>query len=204
VYFILAGAVRYLYVIGHLILKSIGKKIHPLPPNAYRRALAGMMMGYISVTLFPIFLPLVTNVTATIFLLPFIVGFGQDWLLTSGVLSPKNQIKRPDGLVLDFALLLLRITAGFALIFSPVFPMDISNFSGFMFSLLGMMGLLPRINMLGVLIFTASLLPVHGSDPMLWTALVLACISFILGAGNLAIWAPEDRLIFHRMGDNPE
>jgi len=199
--FILVGLVRYLFVFGQWALRKTGKPVLPLPPNPYRRALAGMMMGFISVTLFPIFFPIVTGVTAILFLVPFLIGFGQDWLYTSGVISPEQGIKQPVGLPYDLFLLLLRISAGCFLIYSPAFPEDFSNFSGFLFSIFSIMGVLPRFNILGVLLFTGNLLSHQASEPMLWTALVCASVSFFLGGGRFAVWSPEDWLIYHRVGD---
>lgn len=201
VFFVAAGMLRYLYLFGQWLLQRIGKPVHSLPPNPYRRALAGMMMGFISVTLFPIFSSVVTGVAAILFLIPFLIGFGQDWLYTSGILSPEQGIKRPVGLLYDLFLLIIRIAAGCFLIFSPVFLTYYSTFFGFMFSLIIIMGLLPRVIALGIIVYAGNLLSIHASDPMMWTAFVLACASFFLGGGHLALWSPEEWLIFHRVGD---
>jgi hypothetical protein len=136
-----------------------------------------------------------------LFLIPFLIGFGQDWLFSSGVIPPDRGIKLPQGVMYDVVLLLLRIAAGCFLILSPVFPADPSNFSGFMFSFLTIMGILPRINALGILVYTGNLLPFHISNPMLWAAIVLACATFFLGGGHFSLWSPEEWLIFHRAGD---
>ncbi|MEI8131931.1 MAG: CDP-alcohol phosphatidyltransferase family protein [Leptolinea sp.] len=201
IYFVVVGLVRYLYVFGQFALLKTGKPVFPLPSNPYRRALAGTMMGFISITLFPIFSPVVTSVAAILFLIPFLIGFWQDWLYTSGVISPDQGIKLPVGLPYDLFPDLIRIAAGCFLIFSPAFPTDISNFSGFMFSLLTIMGLFPRVSVLGLLLFTGNLLSHQGSDPMLWAALFFASASFFLGGGRFAIWSPENWLIYHRVGD---
>jgi CDP-diacylglycerol---glycerol-3-phosphate 3-phosphatidyltransferase len=199
--FLLVGLMRYLYLGGQWFLRKIHKPIQPLPASPYRRVLAGMVMGFISVGLFPVFSARVISVASIIFMVPFVVGFLQDFLYSIGVLSGDQGIKRPEGLLYDLYLLILRLAAGGMFAFSPVFPTDFSSFPRFMFVMMVAMGFFPRIGALGIMVFIGDYLTYSSPDSMYWAAFLLAGISFILGGGLFAFWSPEDRFLMRRIGD---
>jgi hypothetical protein len=160
-----------------------------------------MMMGFISVTLFPVFSPDFTRVISILFLLPFLIGFVQDWLFTSGVLIPQQGIRRPDNRAFHFFLLGIRILVVSLLIFSPAVTSDAINLPLLVLLFFLLIGFIPRISALALIIFSGLTLPQSGFDPFLWAVNGLACISFFLGGGNYVIWSPEDWLVFHRLGE---
>jgi hypothetical protein len=134
-------------------------------------------------------------------MVPFVVGFMQDFLYTSGVLPANRGIKRPEGLLYDLFLLVLRLAAGGMFAFSPVFPTDPSSFPRFMFVMMVATGFFPRIGVLGIMVFIGDYLTHSSPDSMFWAAFVLAGISFILGGGSFAFWSPEDRFLMRRIGE---
>jgi hypothetical protein len=148
-----------------------------------------------------VFSPEVTRLTAILFLIPFVIGFTQDFLYTSGAITAEKGIKRPRGNFFEFMLLFLRVTAGFFLLLSPVFMASHWHFIGYVLMALSVTGILPRLSSLAILIFTAVLISVFGSDNFLWAAGNAACVSFFLGGGRFAVWSPDDRLITRRLGE---
>ncbi|RPJ50253.1 MAG: CDP-alcohol phosphatidyltransferase family protein, partial [Chloroflexi bacterium] len=82
--FVLVGLARYLYVFGIWVREKRGLPVYPLPPSRFRRALAGMQMGFAGVVLLPVFEPPATWVAAWLFMVPFLIPFAYDFLAVSG------------------------------------------------------------------------------------------------------------------------
>lgn len=128
-WFLVIGLARYLFLAGIWLRKWLGKPVYPLEEKVSRRALAGVMMTFIAVMLWPLFSPPETYLAAILFALPSLVGFTRDWLVVSGGLSSLAKvrrgrfIKRVSGGLSSFqpriaswmALVLRLLTAGFAL-----------------------------------------------------------------------------------------
>jgi CDP-diacylglycerol---glycerol-3-phosphate 3-phosphatidyltransferase len=86
-WYLLVGLARYLFLAGVWLRKQLRKPVSDLPPSASRRPLAGAQMGFIAVMLFPVFSPPATTLAATLFGLPFLIGFARDWLAVSGAVK---------------------------------------------------------------------------------------------------------------------
>ena len=56
-WFVLVGLARYLFLAGIWIRKQLGMAVFDLPPSNFRRGIAGLMMDFMAVLLFPIFSP---------------------------------------------------------------------------------------------------------------------------------------------------
>lgn len=86
-YLILAGS-RQLFVMGMWLRTRLGKPNRPLPPSDNRRVIAGFQTGFLSVMLWPIMRPEVTQLLAIFFALPLFYSFGRDWLVVSELVDP--------------------------------------------------------------------------------------------------------------------
>lgn len=61
-----------------------GLPMFPVPDNPLRRTLAGFQMGFVALTLWPVFDPAFCRQAGTAFMLPVLFGFVADWLVASG------------------------------------------------------------------------------------------------------------------------
>ncbi len=160
------------------------------------------------------------------FALPFLIGFGFDWLAVSGVrFAHRSSLARLKALSLDRLPLLLRFLAvvlilaelsRFLGLYSgwlsgqPAQGLPYSQ-AGFLLLValqslvlvtlaLGVSGRVAAILglcLLGIQQLFASLTPAQIALALLYTAILY------LGTGALSLWKPEDRLIFSRAGERP-
>jgi CDP-diacylglycerol--glycerol-3-phosphate 3-phosphatidyltransferase len=84
VWYLSVALARYLFLAGLQVRKWRHLPVHELPPSVRRRAVAGAQMGFIAFILMPVFTPPAAHIAAVFFALPFLAGFGLDWLYTSG------------------------------------------------------------------------------------------------------------------------
>lgn len=89
--YLLFGAAYYLFHGGLMWRERRGLPIYPLPPALHRRAWAGFQMGFLVVTLWPLFGPPVTSLAGFAFMLPALIGFLIDWLIVSGRIDRESQ-----------------------------------------------------------------------------------------------------------------
>jgi CDP-diacylglycerol--glycerol-3-phosphate 3-phosphatidyltransferase len=97
-WYLLVGIARYLFVGGIWLRKRLGKPIYRVPESPHRRPFAGAQMGLLAVILWPVFSPPGTHLVATVFAVPFLVGFGWDWLAVSGAIRPDDSRHAPGGM----------------------------------------------------------------------------------------------------------
>jgi CDP-diacylglycerol--glycerol-3-phosphate 3-phosphatidyltransferase len=83
-WYLLVGLVRYLFVGWIWLRRRWGLPVYELPPSASRRPFAGAQMGALAVLLWPVFTPPGTHLAASLFAIPFLVGFSLDGLAVSG------------------------------------------------------------------------------------------------------------------------
>jgi len=88
-YLLLAGS-RQLFVLGMWLRSRQGKLNQPLPPSDNRRVIAGFQTGFLSVMLWPIMRPEVTQLLAICFAIPLFYSFGRDWLVVSELVDPAS------------------------------------------------------------------------------------------------------------------
>ena len=122
----LAGA-RYLFVAGQAWRQGRGLPIYPLGPSQYRRPVAGFQMGFLSVALWPVFVPPAVWVAGAVFLAPTLVLFGRDWLVVSGRLDPHSAVyaqwhKRAQAWLLGWWPLAMRGLVGGTAVWVGVMP----------------------------------------------------------------------------------
>lgn len=87
IFYLSVGLAYYLFQIGIWFREKISKPVIDLKPRPGARLMAGFQMGFIGVILFPILKPPVTTIAASIFMIPFLLGFLRDWLVVCGKLS---------------------------------------------------------------------------------------------------------------------
>jgi CDP-diacylglycerol--glycerol-3-phosphate 3-phosphatidyltransferase len=84
--YLLVSIAYYMFVLGMTIRKKRGLVVEKLPPNISRRAIAGFQMGFVAVSLFPVFKPPITQLAGIAFMLPLLTGFIIDWFIVRGSL----------------------------------------------------------------------------------------------------------------------
>ena len=89
-WFLGIGLARYFFLLGLWWRERLMRPIYELPPSDHRRIMAGMLMGMMTVVLWPIVPPSMTHVAAVIIGIPILLGFTRDWLMASGRLQATN------------------------------------------------------------------------------------------------------------------
>ncbi|MFQ5923628.1 MAG: CDP-alcohol phosphatidyltransferase family protein [Anaerolineales bacterium] len=89
--FLIIGAATYLFRLGVWIRQRSSRPVLKLPASTSRRPIAGLMMGYLSVMLWPIVDPPATTFVGLFFLVPFLASFTRDWLVVSGAVDPHGE-----------------------------------------------------------------------------------------------------------------
>ncbi|MCS7038441.1 MAG: CDP-alcohol phosphatidyltransferase family protein [Caldilineales bacterium] len=84
---LVVGLARYLFLAGLAFHRRRGGALCPLPPSAIRRVLAGLQMGVLSVTLWPITPTAIATLVGGLFTVPFLVVFARDGLLAACLLD---------------------------------------------------------------------------------------------------------------------
>jgi len=204
VWYLSVGLARYLFIAGLRWREKQGKENLPLPPSARRRAFAGVQMGFIVAMLAPFLSPPATTLAATLFMIPFLLGFLYDWRVSTGKVMPERENALYDNLRdaswfswLLFGLRLFTLIAFVQLALANSFSLFITVTLATML-LLGLAGRLAAVMML---IFTGILLDAQALQGMDIAVLITSTTLFFAGMGKFALWSPEDWLIFHRAGE---
>jgi len=87
---LIVGLARYLFLAGLALRRRRGRPICDLPPSAIRRVLAGLQMGVLSVTLWPITPAPLATLVGICFTVPFLVVFIRDGLLAACLLDART------------------------------------------------------------------------------------------------------------------
>lgn len=200
------GLARYIFLFGLWLREKMGKENHEMPFSYRRRIFAGVQMGFIVAMLAPLYAPPATHFAATLFAIPFLLGFLYDWLIVSGALDPEKgaaffaPFASP---VFRIALLFLRVGTVALLgyfLFQQKLPL-VWQFVLIPLGVLLLLGVLGRLAAILILIFLALLLgnqPLTGLFPALF---VLTTALFFAGTGALSLWSPEEWLIYNRAGE---
>lgn len=211
--YLLMGAAYYLFQAGLILRRMLGMAIYPLAPSMHRRAWAGFQMGYLVVTLWPLFYPPVTLVAGFAFMLPALTGFIVDWLVVSGRITVNSDAARRklDRLILFSHSVLqpgLRLAIATLLAFSlwrVGFPTVVIG--GEIWPSLVMLGYFALATIMVVLgiagrYFCLLLLGLlgwfHISNPMhFMDYLLLCCVvwSMFLGSGRFCLWQEDSHWI---------
>jgi len=229
-WYLLVGLARYLFLAGIWLRRRLGKPVYELAHNSTRRPFAGAQMGLIAVVMWPIFSPPGTYLAATLFALPFLIGFSRDWLTVSGSLIPgadrshlksnisglisssaaKEMVQWPRRFIADWAPVILRasivilLTLGLAQRIGG-YPASFWTALAHLLAVIGMtllaFGAAGRVAALAVL-FSLGIYQQYSNLTLADSlAVVAACGLFFLGTGAFSLWTPEKRIIVKRIGE---
>jgi CDP-diacylglycerol---glycerol-3-phosphate 3-phosphatidyltransferase len=205
IWYLLVGLARYIYLAGSWYRAKRGLPVYPLPPSAFRRALAGTQMGFIAALLLPVFRPPVTWVAALLFMLPFLLGFLRDWLAVSGATRLAGQIttgKQMERWVLPLLRLMVGAALGSVLIGSN---WNILIIAAAVVILAGILtGAAGRFFSLALLLLSGIALQLYPADWRYWFILLASTALMTFGTGRLSVWKPEEWLIYHRIGESSD
>lgn len=84
VWYLLAGAARYLFGLGAWYRRRASKPVYDLPPRSLRRVLAAVQMAFLAAALSPMVTPPATTGLAAAVLVPFLGQFLWDWWYLTG------------------------------------------------------------------------------------------------------------------------
>jgi CDP-diacylglycerol---glycerol-3-phosphate 3-phosphatidyltransferase len=207
-WYLLVGLARYFFVLGIWLRRRRVLAVYELPPNVFRRALAGVQMGFIAVVLLPVFSPPATWIGAGLFALPLLVGFVRDWFYVSGVLDPGRSPGRISRMIRDWGPSLLRGgmvgVLGLILIeqLSSAIPLPGLILVGIPALLAIVFGVAGRFFALVVLIMSVLVLQTGLNDWRFWALMLLGAAVMTFGTGRFSLWKPEEWLIYHRIGES--
>ena len=228
-WFLAVGFARYAFVFGLWWRERSGKPNYEIPASTHRRILAGMLMGMMTVVLWPIVPPAMSQVAAAVIGIPVLLGFLRDWLFASGRLNSSNQAYQrrrrfiarlltrwlppvwrfllPGAMfgILSAAEPWYRPGAWEALIQSWGLPGAAALAS--LMALTAVTGtILVALGILGRLWAILLLLPIGfdiSTRGLTWAnglALVCALMVTLFGSGPYSIWRPEEAFMVHRGG----
>jgi CDP-diacylglycerol--glycerol-3-phosphate 3-phosphatidyltransferase len=213
VWYLLVGLARYLFVAGEWLRRRLDKPVYPIPPSINRRVFAALQMGFLAVALLPLIPPPAIHIGATLFGLPLLVGFGRDWLYVIGVLSSnpgyKSNFQSSVVRWLPVGLRILIIILVFNLGFLTAWlnTLQAESLALVLFGLLNLLsvgmlvlGFMPRVASVMALLglgFAQLLAPLSPVQIALGVAYILI---LYIGSGALSLWAPEDYLVHHSIG----
>lgn len=218
-WFLLIGLARYVFTTALSWRQRLHHPCRPLSPSVMRRMLAGMLMGFLTVTLWPIVNLQVMTLAGAVFAVPFLVIFLRDWLVVStrlDVSSPTYERwqARAQNVFMGWLPLGLRLIGGLALVAvlwqgMTQFTESVAAFSDFGYP--AATGLLALFLLMEVVALPLLVLGVAGRWvalllilPVGFTALtsaaapehlvvLLACVyGLIFGSGWRSRWQPED------------
>ncbi len=89
-WYLLAGFGRYLFGAALFVEERFGRRMGKLPPSPFRRRLAGFQMGLVAVCLAPFIEPEWAPPATAALGIPFLIGFGRDYLIASRRLDPER------------------------------------------------------------------------------------------------------------------
>jgi CDP-diacylglycerol--glycerol-3-phosphate 3-phosphatidyltransferase len=209
---------RFLFLIMIGCLNRLGRPVHELPNSASRRIFAGFQMGFLALVLLPVFTPPGTHLAAVLFAAPFLVGFIHDGLIAAGVIKPNGLFSTRLHTSRRFQLALhgwlpffLRLLAGvvLAILLFQRFQRAPAEETLLFLSLLealvvvlllaGIAGRFAAVAGLVLLGFHQLFSSLSAAQVLL---LAIHTAILFMGTGALSIWKPEDRLIFHRLGED--
>jgi len=212
-WFALVGLARYLYVLLLWLRRRHGLPIRELPPSLSRRTIAGLMMGFVNIALWPVLDVRAVTLAGALLAAPLLIGFGRDALVVAGQVDPAGaRYRRADVLVtrvLSVGLAVLRVVGAVAalaflapsLSASPAGPWmallaPLAALAGILLAL----GIVPRIAALLLLVAGAFDLYFGSYRPYHAALLVSALPVLIFGPGGWALWQPEAQLFAGRAG----
>ncbi len=232
-WFLLVGFARYLFLFGQWWRERHGRMVFELAGSVHRRILAGMLMGMMTVVLWPILPAQMAHIAAAVIGIPLLAGFLRDWLLASGRLqedNPSYQRLRQFAFLLLTRWLppLLRFLLAGSMIgvlrstdpwYQPAAWENLIN-------TWGLPGAGPLASLLVLTAVAGTILIMFGVAARLWAILLLFPIGFSMsttgatwanslslicallitffGSGPYSLWQPEEALLVQEDGERHE
>ena len=221
-WFITFGVARYSYTVLIRVRQWLGLPVYELSPSKGRRPIAGISMGYISASLWPILDQPELTLAGVVFMLPFTAGFIRDGLVVAGQLDPSSPDYRRwrswgRRLLLQWAPLIFRagvLYLVFLEVPSLLKPSEqlmraVSNLwvlRGFaLIILLGggaiVLGWAGRFAAFAVVFPFGLTIAATSLTVARAPALVSLLAILILGTGRFSLWQPSDRVFAQRAGE---
>lgn len=201
-WFVSVGLARYVFVAGLGYRNARGLPVAELDPSTLRRLLAGVQMGFLSVSLFPFVSAEATQTCAWIFGGATLLMFVRDWAVVSTRFSPSSPrylslVSQRESIV-AWILVGIRFSVGLALLrimFSAplIWPSWVSWVSvvGFTLLVVGKGARVGAVWILGLLAVYMPYLALMGHAGSIRGALLGSAVILLFGAGPL----PLDRLL---------
>lgn len=221
--FLAIGIARYLFVWTQVALERRGDQTD-LPESVSRRPIAGITMGFVSASLWPVVTPAGATLAGTIFLSAFALSFVRDWLVVTDLIDPSSsgyQAARRAAkrfLFDKFPILVRAVVAVSGIAIAPQLIAD----PGLDLYLIGGLPLEPSGRLLTVVLAGTAVMMVigllarsaafihffplglliAGSGLTSWRIpmLVSAVLILLLGSGDGSLWDPERRVFARRAG----
>ena len=216
IWYLPVGLARYIFIFGLWLREKQGKENLEMPFSFRRRIFAGVQMGFIVAMLAPVFSAPATTIAATLFMLPFLVGFLYDWFLVTGVINPEKGAKLFSRIgsmkMLGVLSLGLRLWVAWFLFSNTLGLRDAifsehAQFLGILWYLLTiaaipmlLFGLVGRLGAMFALISLGMAFDLAFSQPIYALLIGASAFLFFAGTGVLSLWSPEDWLIYNRAG----
>ncbi|MBT7073811.1 MAG: CDP-alcohol phosphatidyltransferase family protein, partial [Anaerolineae bacterium] len=217
IWYLPVGLARYIFIAGLWLREKQGKENLEMPPSFRRRIFAGIQMGFIVSMLAPPFSPPATTLAASLFMLPFLVGFLYDWFLITGKIDPEKGVKLFDDFLISAPMrwipfIIRLITAATLILLTiemwqsifvqlPVFLAllwIIFSLSAIVMLLLGVLG---RLGAIFALIVAGLIFSSQANHIFL---LFAGTALLFTGTGVFSLWSPEEWLIYNRAGEQAD
>ncbi len=203
------GFARPVFLFGIWLRQQRGQPVYDLPPNPSRRGFAALQMGFVTAMLFPVLEPPGTTVAATLFMLPFTIGFLYDWFHVSGWLGQVDAVaaqrwRRIWEWVRDYLPLGLRLAVVAIYIFWTQTGLWLPAPWGWLQAIAGFaigVGFAARFFGIAVLLLLGVQFATLGVNTPGWILLAAGTGLIFLGPGRWAVWGPEEWLVHNRAGD---
>jgi len=226
-WYLVLGLGRQLFVAGMWLRQRWHKPVYDLPSSDHRRLIAGFQTGFISVVLWPVWTPPITQLAAYVFAIPLLFSFGRDWLVVSGVINAESgayernrevakrvvegwlplAVRMAGALLASFILWRIVLVpqawtsalaaAGIA-ISSALLMLLVAVWAiGAILMLLGMAGRVAALLLAVLAAFDILALGMQVDNRLL---LVCTIIVLHLGSGRFALWQPEERFLHTKLG----
>jgi CDP-diacylglycerol---glycerol-3-phosphate 3-phosphatidyltransferase len=213
-WFLTVGASRYAYLLGLWWVHRRGGSLYPLPPSGMRRPIAGVMLIFASVLLWPILPPAAARAAAWVISLPFLAGFLRDWLVASGNLSPASPSylrarARVKGVLTEWAPLFLRslVLVSWVWAARQAFPGVSQEQPGAGLVVLSVipvmlvaLGVAGRLAALGVVILNGLAMALAEVTPPLLVLMTASLATLLTGTGRRSLWRGDAWVVDWRPG----
>lgn len=205
---------RPLFLWGMKLRERWGLPNHPMTPSDERRIVAGLLMGFMGIVLWPVFAPPATHIAGAIFGGAVALSFARDWLVVIGWLRPASPAymlwrTRLKSLLFVWLPLLLRVGALPLLVWFVravlQSPGGWSNSpllfaAALLVGVTALLGVIARLSALGMISLACADLILRGDSPETFLLLAAGGLLMVLGNGALALWTPDERLLRRRAG----